>query len=149
MRERFDLLLDACFLKNRFPGRPCDCFVAMHDADFFMICLNDVCTSLRVIGCSPDFLLALSLQEQEQPPQPQVTCLYHQHNVISPYACVRMRELRVLACCSLVTLARSQASPCLGEAFTLPACHACGRASPYRAHLFPCHIENTYHIGGT
>ena len=44
-----------------------------------------------------------------------------------------VRALKGMACRSLVTPASSHA--CSGEALALPACHACGCASPLRAYF--------------
>jgi hypothetical protein len=53
--------------------------------------------------------------------------------IFSPYARVRMRALKGMACCARVTPASLHASPCSGEALTSPACRACGCGSPFRA----------------
>jgi hypothetical protein len=58
------------------------------------------------------------------------TGMYRRYHMFSPFAHVRMRALKGLACRAHVTAASSHASPCSGEAFTLPACHACGSTSP-------------------
>ncbi len=68
---------------------------------------------------------------------------------VCPYAHVRMRALKGLACRARVTPASSHASPCSGEALMLPACYACGCASLF-AHAFgPCYMEKTYVIAVT
>jgi hypothetical protein len=54
--------------------------------------------------------------------------------IFSPYVCVRIRAFKGLARCTRVTPASSHA--CSGDVLMLPAYHACGCASPFRARVW-------------